>query len=141
MTKKKKLVWIAIIICLLIGTIAAFYTFRAPESSVKRQKTEVEITAIELFANFENDENTSNQLYVGKTIEVSGIVTDISKNKDGSASIKLDANAMFGNVICNFSAEEIKKGNSATVGGEITIKGSCSGFLMDVILEKCTIVE
>jgi SAM-dependent MidA family methyltransferase len=65
-------------------------------------------------------------------------VTEVIINQDKTTSIKLDSDNMFGAIICNFNTEEIK---NIEEHESITIKGSCSGFLMDVILEKCTIVE
>ncbi|MDA3931071.1 MAG: hypothetical protein PF541_19140 [Prolixibacteraceae bacterium] len=139
MNKKiKKILFILIPVVIICIVIIAAYTFRKPATSVGNSKADLSITAIELFTNFENDEENANQIYLGKIIEVTGIVTEVIINQDKTTSIKLDSDNMFGAIICNFNTEEIK---NIEEHESITIKGSCSGFLMDVILEKCTIVE
>ena len=46
-----------------------------------------------------------------------------------------------GGVICEIPGSNIPEGLNLQTGKELTIKGQCTGFLMDVVLVKCVLVE
>ena len=52
--------------------------------------------------------------------------------------IILNTNDMIGGILCTF---ENKPKSKIEEGQKIVIKGQCSGLLMDVILNKCNIVN
>jgi len=132
--------WIRnILILFVVGIIAAvlvyMYTFRKTDPSVASKKADIEISAAELLKSFETDEAAANALYLGKIIRVSGVVESVSEDSVGISIYLQDADAMAG-VICSFD----KKTNDISwveKGSTVKIKGICTGYLMDVVFNRC----
>jgi len=131
---------IAFIVVAIIAFILVWkYTFRKTESSVASQKAEVEITAAELLSQFETDEVAANELYLDKIVMVTGPVESVSEDSIG-ISVYLKENDAMSGIICSFdrAAGEIE---SVEKGITVKIKGICSGYLMDVVMNKCSLEE
>lgn len=94
----------------------------------------------ELIKAFEKDEITATQLYTEKIIQVTGVISDI-QTSDDSGIITLKDNGSESSVICHLeSGEELKRLN-LQLGQKITLKGKCSGFLLDVIMIRCVLIN
>lgn len=127
----------------LVGIISAaaawLYIFKKSESNVSSRKVDIEISARELISRFETDENLANRDFLDKVILVSGNIESVSEDSLG-ISIYLKNSDEIAGVICSFS-----KGSFDTkyiaAGNPIKVKGLCTGYLMDVVLNKCVIVE
>ena len=52
--------------------------------------------------------------------------------------MSLDGGSMLGAVVCNMS-EKSSNDIILDIGESATIKGTCSGYLMDVILERSVV--
>ena len=99
-------------------------------------KADVSINADSLYAAFEKDEATANQLYLDKVIEVYGTIESI-KQTDSISNITLGVNGSFMGAVNCSTKERIE----VSEGSDIKLKGLCQGFLMDVVLNQCVIVE
>jgi len=124
---------------LVIGLLALLYTFRKSALSVGSKKADVEITAAALLSAFETDEAKANELYLGKIVSVTGFVESVSEDSVG-ISVYLKENEAFAGIICSFdratdNVTSIDKGNT------VEIKGICTGYLMDVVLNRCALVS
>lgn len=124
---------------LVIGLAALWYTFRKPDVSVDTKKAEVEINASSLLEAFENDEAKANELYLGKIISVTGNVESISEDSVG-ISVFLKEDGDFAGILCSFHPS-IEEATQLTRGNSVEIKGICSGYLMDVVLNRCALVS
>lgn len=129
----KKIFRIAIIIILTAISIAAMgiHLFSKPHQGIRNETPVLSINSSLLVADFENNENVANSKYLGKIIEVTGMITE----KD-SASVILKANDLAG-VNCamdkNYSISTLREGQ------QVKIKGICTGVLTDVVLVDCVI--
>ena len=85
---------------------------------------------------YQNDEATANKKYLNKVIEVTGNIADI-QNVNGSQIILLSTKDEMGGVNCQLSNSEKDKDITLKKSTTITIKGRCSGYLMDVNLVDC----
>ncbi|MDG1038827.1 MAG: hypothetical protein P8O89_07785, partial [Polaribacter sp.] len=84
--------------------------------------------------------NAANKLYLEKIIKINGTISELNIEKErGIITLKTRDN--FGSVLCHLSEGGMKKMKSLKVGQTITLKGICTGFLMDVILVKCEIIS
>jgi len=129
----KTKIFSAIVILGLVGAGVGYYLFTKKVPSLENTKADFALSSDELFDAFEEDESASLAKYEGKVIAVSGSVSRI-KLTDSTSNITLFAeNAMAGGINCSFNevVSNIKKGD------EVTIKGRCQGFLMDVVLNNC----
>ncbi len=134
----KKLIYtlLGIIAVAVVGTLVFL---NIPKASSKNKEAEITISAIDLFNDFESNEQKSNNLYNGKIIQVEGKILAVSKDEQESTVIILDVEDQFDGVLCTL--EENPK-NKLSVGDQIKVKGQCNGFLSGVVMmNKCVLVE
>jgi hypothetical protein len=133
----------AIIVVLAIGIGAAivfyFWTFRKADTDVGKRNVDVELTAKSLVENYEMNEDSANMFYLDKILIVEGVVNSITE-KAGVVTIELKEETDTKGVLCNFHPKSIKIKN-VHEGQTIQVKGICSGYLLDVVLNKCVIVS
>ena len=98
----------------------------------------VKISAVDLYNAFTDNETLADSLYLMQVIQVTGKVADIKEDTSGIIILLDGGNGMFG-ISCSLQKtdEEVKK---VEKDSEITIKGICTGMLMDVVLTRCVIV-
>lgn len=139
MTVKKTLVLSSVLVVLIAIAGGIYYGFRPSPDSVKRLKPDFIISAEDLVNAFEEDEAAANNLYLDKTMQVKGVVAEIEPGQEGKVIIYLEGN-MMGSISCLFSEELINEEN-VSPGEEIELKGKCSGYILDVVLTKCSVVK
>ncbi len=133
---KSKLI-LAILALALLGGGYGYYLFNKKTPGLENAKADFMVNANELFDAFDSNEQEAQSTYGSKVVEVTGEVLEV-KQSDTQTTIILKAeNALIGGINCSFS----KIIEAPGVGEEITIRGLCQGFLMDVILNNCTIVK
>jgi hypothetical protein len=135
-----KKILFAIGILIVIGGGVAFYLYNMPHQNIKRATPDYEMTALELFRAFEEDEGTANEKYLDKIIKVAGMVQGMEKNDEGIVSVTLQGDGMFG-VICQLDQLSEHPRTEFEAGERVTFKGKCTGMLMDVVLVRCVEVE
>jgi DNA/RNA endonuclease YhcR with UshA esterase domain len=133
--KLKKII-IRILILVIIGAFVAYKMYNKPHVNVANSKSDISLTADKILNDFSSDENSSNSKYLEKIIEVKGVISEINIEKE-KGIITLKTNDDFGSVLCHLSEAATKKMSALQEGQSITVKGICTGFLMDVILVKC----
>lgn len=117
------------------GVAYALYVWYKPARDVKDEKA-VSITAQQIFDAYSKDEKSANTLYLDKAIQVSGEVKSIKTNQQGKTVVMLKTgDEMFG-VQCT-----LKEAAALKEGDQVTIKGICTGYLMDVVLIDCFVVK
>jgi tRNA_anti-like len=140
LTKKKSIVLIIIAAAIIIS----FYVYKeynrkpADASSLKAQET---IDATKLIAAYENDEPSANKLYLGKVLLVNGEIAAIENQQDTLVNILLGGQDNMHKVSCLLDKEQIKHIKKYNVKTTIAVKGICTGFLADVELNRCVIVD
>lgn len=124
--KKKLLILIAI---LAIGSVVAYNYIYQDHRNISEETAAYKVSSTNLVKDFIKDVSTTQDKYLNKTIEVTGIVTA----KDAK-SVTLD-NAVF----CTLSNP-----TTLALNTSITVKGRCIGFddlLEEVKLDQCTITK
>ena len=138
MNKKK-----IIIVVLILGLIVAFVAYKMynkPHVNVFEKSADIITNADKILKDFSSDENTANTKYLEKIIKIKGAVSDI-KIENEKGIISLETNDEFGSVLCHLSIESTKKIKEIQKGQDIVVKGICTGYLMDVILVKCEVIN
>ena len=123
---------------IVIAILSYVIILNLPQASTKNKEAQIKVEASELFEAYSTHERKANNTYNGKVIEVSGEVRNISEDKKGSTVVILNTNDMIGGVLCTF---ENKPKETIKAGQKVTIKGQCSGLLMDVVLNKCNLIK
>jgi len=108
--------------------------------NVSESTADLSLESQVLVDNFSTDEALSNSKYLDQIIEVTGPVAKITQ-KDNKTIVSLGKGGLFGNVTCHFLPEESSKLTTLKKGQEITIKGICTGYLLDVILVKSVLIK
>jgi hypothetical protein len=133
--RKKYFFGIGILLLVLVGW--GIYKLSKPHTNVAGEQAAAILTASNLYNEFQTDENLANKKWVGKVIEVTGTISSVSESGN-YISINLGASA-DGGVNCSVLKKDLNPDNKFNKGDSITIKGKCTGFLMDVNLVDCVV--
>ena len=124
-------------IVLLCLVVLGIYTIYKPHHNVKGDQAVATISAKVLYNEFLHSEIAASKKWVGKVVEVTGIISAVGEG-DSYFSINLEG-APEGGVNCSFLKKDLPPGLKPNKGDSITIKGKCTGFLMDVNLVDCVV--
>ena len=116
-----------------------FYLFNKPHQSIADETPAFSLDATTLVGEFDKDEKSANTKYLGKIIEVNGVVAEKLKDKNGNINVTLQGADLSG-VGCEFEPNAQSSLASLKEGQEVKIKGICTGVLMDVVLVDCVFV-
>lgn len=137
---KKKIIFILLAILLILGGYIAIRMYNKPHVNVAESDPDIVLLSNTLLDDFENDEISANEKYLEQIIQVTGKIQKLG-TANGNGIITLTGENSLGSVICHLSEKENKKVVSLREGQEIIVKGICTGFLMDVILINCVLVN
>ncbi len=99
----------------------------------------ITITAAQLYAEYDANQEAANAKYRDKTIKVTGIVNEIGVDRvDTPYLVLTGGDGLFG-VQCMFSTQDLAKLAQLSIGQSLTVQGICQGFGIDVILKNCSI--
>jgi hypothetical protein len=124
-------------IILLLLAAWGIYKVTLPHRNASGEPAVATLSAMNLYNEFLNSENIANKKWVGKVIEVSGSISSVIESGN-YISLNLKGSA-DGGVNCSILKKDLDPGNKFYTGDSITIKGKCTGFLMDVNLVDCVI--
>ena len=137
---RKSLVIISFFFLVILGAVLVYlWTFRKSDLSVGSEKADFKLSAYELLQSFENDEELANAAYLDKVIIVAGPVSNISEDSLSVTVYLKDEDAISG-ILCSFNKSVVNT-DKISIGKEVKVKGICSGYLLDVILNRCSLAE
>jgi hypothetical protein len=136
----KKMI-ITLIVIIIGGMATMSYVFRGAENSVANENAVYTTTADELFSVFEENETAANEKYLGKVVEVTGTIGEIEKTENGQLVLLLTCNSPMGGIRCTFETRQDKVIKQVSQGASCTVKGKCSGMLMEVVLDNCSLTK
>jgi hypothetical protein len=123
----------------LSAILAAIYMYNLKHTDMAKAKPDFVITASALQKAFELDEIAASKKYINKILEVSGKISSIKPADKNVVSISLLTESDISSVICTFPA--VSDPANFTNANEITLRGECSGFLMDVLMNNCAVIN
>ncbi|MBP6391262.1 MAG: hypothetical protein KA175_06460 [Flavobacteriales bacterium] len=88
---------------------------------------------------FTADENAANSRFNGKVLEVHGVVRTVNAPENGLVDVVFETGDPLAGVVCQFAQADLP--NNVVTGAQVRIKGLCTGLLMDVVLQRCALVE
>ena len=133
----KKII-LSIFLALLSILGIAYYLYNKPHQGISNETPEYILDAETLVSEYNFDEKKANAKYLGKVVEVFGIISEKSKDKKGNYNIILQGPDLTG-IGCEFEKTVENKLASLKEGQKIKIKGICAGVLMDVVLVDCVL--
>jgi hypothetical protein len=123
----------------LSAILAALYMYNLKATDMSKAKPDFVISASVLQKAFEDDETAASTRYINKILEVTGTIASVKPGENNIINISLVSLSELSSVICTFPA--ITDSTKLRTGEEITLRGECSGFLMDVLLNNCVVIN
>jgi hypothetical protein len=123
-----------LLVCLAGWGIYAIYK---PHHNVEGEQAVAALSAVTLYNEFLKDEGKANQKWTGKVIEITGTISSVAETGN-YVSINLAATPE-GGVNCSILKNDYRPDKPFSKGDSITVKGKCTGFLMDVNLVDCVV--
>jgi hypothetical protein len=120
----------------LIGGALGYALWNKPHQNMAAAKVDLTIEAQTLLTAFENNENEANIRFLDKIIAVKGKVKEV-KNENNKVCVILETESMMSGVMCNLDNLTQHTKTTFQVGEEVVFKGVCTGFLSDVVMERC----
>lgn len=121
------------------GILAALYLYNLKPKNLQNVKPHFVVTATDFQKAFEENEKASSEMYINKIIEVSGEIASVKPGEKKTLTVSLKTGSDFSSVICTFP--DVSDTTFFQTGNQITLRGVCSGFLMDVLLNNCAVIK
>ena len=126
-----------VILIFFIGGIIGVYLVNKPHTSLQNKKAAFSVSASDLIDEYARDESLADQKYLDQLVEVSGTVASVQLEGE-FINVTLESSSELSSVICQMEKEKYSMEDFAT-GEAVSIKGKCTGMLMDVVLVQCVI--
>ncbi len=115
--------------------------YNKPPEKVTDLKAIDDLSAKELYLAFDQNEEAAMAKYQEKAISVHGVIDSILTNESGGLIIMLSTEGEMGSIQCELDSSSKPVSENLKKGDEITIKGICSGKLIDVVLNRCVVIK
>ncbi len=127
-----------LLLFLITGIIVAsgifLYVWFKPHRNIQNEKSKYSLTAGSLHEAYRADEAQANTLYLDKTIEISGTISDVQENMI----------ILNDQVVCNLLEGEGMKAIQLGQGKKVTVKGRVTGYdelFEEVRVDQCSFKE
>ena len=128
---------VLLLVIVIIGV--ALYYYNLKPKDLREEKPDFFLSATELQQAFDLNEADATTKYVNKVVEVTGEILSAKPGEKDSYNIALKTGNESSMVNCNFPV--LSDPEAFHVGDSITLRGVCSGYLMDVLLNNCVAVK
>lgn len=132
---------VLVVVFAIVGGGVGYYLWNKPHDSVSKKKPDFTMTPAQLLADFQNDEDAANAKYLDKVIQLNGTILEIVPGEGLAMQVVLETGDLMARVSCvmeegyaEFLERKLKKGDA------VSIKGFCTGMVMDVVVDRCAIV-
>jgi hypothetical protein len=136
---KKRIIWGLVVVVVLGAVNIWYYAFQYSKTHHRDVANEMGmlVTSAQLVKDFQSNEKAANLKYLNKAIEVKGELLQENKDQSGNITLTLKSGDPFSNIFCT-----LKPGLSLPVKGSVVVvKGVCTGFLSDVVLNNAIVVK
>ena len=133
-----------ILFATLLAAFAAagygFYLFNKKPADVRVLTASYSVSADSLINDYNKDETSADKKYLNQVVEVNGKVAKVLLDPNTKqATVMLSTNDPLAGITCSFYDNEAGQLKKIQKGEDISVKGVCTGKLMDVVLNKCSI--
>ncbi|AXT55119.1 hypothetical protein [Aquimarina sp. AD1] len=140
MNRKNKITIFLLSLLLIAGAYFYIEYYNTSHIDINNVSTEISTDSQKLTASFINDENDANLIYKDKIVEVIGVVKEVTFLNDRN-TIVLEGDNKNSSVLCDMQSDQFKMVKNLKKGQKIELKGVCKGFLKDVILLNCMLIN
>jgi hypothetical protein len=139
MRRLKKYIILLFIVVVVLGLIYGYKQYNLKPADLTNKVADITTTATNIITDYDTNEAVANKKYLGKTVQVTGIISAINNQQDTSISISLGDD--MHKVACEFNKKYINSVKQYQPNTPITIKGICTGYLLDVEMNRCVVVK
>ena len=135
--KRKTLLIILLVIVVAggIGAGVAYNMWNKPHAKVENEEG-ITVTADELCKAYSENETAANEQYLGKALNVSGIVVKQETNQQGALVVTIQGNDPDLSVLCTMR----DKNDKLEPGSKVVMKGySSGGDMFGALLTDCIV--
>src|SRR5687767_8011162 len=118
----KRIILLLVLIVLIAGGWYGYKLYTGKVPSLTEVKADASVTAMELINAFEKDSASANKKYLGKILEVQGMVKSVDTS---SATIAIGDAGSTSSVRCSMDSAFVKSISGLNQGSSIIIKGAC----------------
>ncbi|RYG47817.1 MAG: hypothetical protein EOO01_14335 [Chitinophagaceae bacterium] len=136
---KRGMILIGMLIILTGAVVMLREYFRTP-SGMTELKPYWMGTVAELARKFRDDEQQANSQFLGRILEVKGIVDNVSSEGDSIFNVTLGFGEA-GNISCTMNPSQNSEVRKLRSGDTVSVRGECAGFLADVELNRCELIK
>jgi len=132
---------VAATVAVVGGTFALIEYNRGPQG-VSSMEPVGTVKAEELLNAFVADEALATGTYVGEqeqAVQVSGAIGAMEEVGEGKTNVILETGDPLAGIVCEFATKDIPI--TWRSGATVSVKGICTGILLDVVLVRCVAVE
>ncbi|MFT6811246.1 MAG: hypothetical protein ACJA01_004494 [Saprospiraceae bacterium] len=130
-----------ITILLALFLIGYIVVLKWPQASVKSKATDVKIAAESIYEAFNTDEKAAESQYLGKVVQVTGLIDEIYIDENNAPVIILRGKSGDPVGVVTLEPSETSKISEYKEGQEIVVKTLCSGMLMEVTFNQGIIID
>lgn len=151
MLKMKKIIFIIVSVCLLLGIIGGIYAYKEynrKNVEISETKAAFTLTEMHLIHEFTQNQSAGNKKYLGKILELTGNIKKIDTAQNGHHTIILGADSTMNSVRCSIDSNYHIESQQLIVGSPIVIKGICTGYNADelglgsdIILNRSIVIK
>lgn len=134
----KRILYGLLVVLLVTLAIVGYFLYQKPPDSAADQEAAYRLTSIRLLEDYQLNEEAANKKYLGKWIEVAGPVNLINAD-DGMIYLGLPESSA--SVSCLIDSSLRTAIHQLKAGDMVTIKGYCSGYLIDVQMTRVQLVR
>lgn len=142
--KRKKIIWTIVLTLLVVIAGAGFYAYKEynrKNKDLKQEKADFSLAATDLISEFAANDTASNSKYLGKVVEVSGLIKDIVKDEKGYYTIVIGDTASMSSVRCSMDSVHNADAGLVSKGNPVSMKGICTGYMADALLGSDVILN
>ncbi|MCC6815872.1 MAG: hypothetical protein IT267_05630 [Saprospiraceae bacterium] len=135
----RKALIIVTLVLVVVGAGISFYYYNKPTQSLHSLGVDYKLTAKNIFQEFEDNEELATQKYLNKVCEITGLFDTLLSNEQGAKVVLLNSEGGMGALSFELDST-IQSASNYPKGQIITLKGICSGKLIDIIFNRSIIV-
>ena len=138
MMGKRKYILVFVVL-ILLAVLYGIKEYNRKPTDLSKVNPDATISAVALITSFKENEATANKTFLGKTVLVNGIISEIDNENDTLVNVYLGDSILLEKVSCSMDMTKSEEYKKLKQGQQISIKGFCTGYLQDVELNRCVI--
>jgi hypothetical protein len=127
----------------LLAAIIGVYMYNKPAKDISGTSPDFQLTSVDLNKEFIAQDSLSEAKYLGKILELTGVIADIQADSIHGIILTLDDPTMGVRCTLDKKLVPLTDKDKLTKGKAVKVKGLCAGFdpVFGVVLNRCSLLE